>query len=76
MTIQQPEPQNLNILKKNMQSLDNNWKIDELRNEKKLKNGQGKKRMIVVRKRENRGGNEMRQILDGRSEPLKKTESS
>ena len=59
-----------------MQSLDNNWKIDELRNEKKLKNGQGKKRMIVVQKRENRGGNEMRQILDGRSEPLKKTESS
>ena len=51
MIIQQPEAQNLNNLKKSIESLNNNWKIDEQRNRRNLKYVQGKKSMMELFKR-------------------------
>ena len=51
MIIQQPEAQNLNNLKKSIESLNNNWKIDEQRNRRNLKDVQGKKSMKELFKR-------------------------
>ena len=52
MIIQQPEAQNVNNLKKSIESLDNNWKIGEQRNGRNLKDAQGKKSMMESFKRE------------------------
>ena len=51
MIIQQPEAQNVNNLKKSIESLNNNWKIDEQRNRRNLKYVQGKKSMMELFKR-------------------------
>ena len=51
MIIQQPEAQNLNNLKKSIENLNSNWKIDEQRNRRNLKYVQGKKSMMELFKR-------------------------
>ena len=51
MIIQQPEAQNVNNLKKSIESLNKNWKIHEQRNRRNLKYVQGKISMMELFKR-------------------------